>query len=100
VDEIFNDTYADLETLVDFLEELKTFTPAQDDKLKALVKLLKSDAELKGRKVLIFTEYMATARYLKHELQAAGIEGEVIVVSDGSEDGTACQAFISRLVRT
>ena len=59
VDEIFDDTYADLETLVDFLEELKKFTPAHDDKLKALVKLLKSDPDLKGRKVLVFTEYMS-----------------------------------------
>ena len=74
VDEIFDDTFDDLETLVKFLEELKTFTPAHDDKLKALVKLLKSDPALKGRKVLVFTEYMATARYLKHELQAAGID--------------------------
>ncbi len=75
VDDIFDDTFDDLETLVDFLDELKTFTPAHDDKLKALVKLLKSDADLKGRKVLVFTEFMATARYLKQELQKAGIEG-------------------------
>ncbi|MEI7733469.1 MAG: helicase-related protein [Verrucomicrobiota bacterium] len=88
VDEIFDDTFDDLETLVDFLEELKTFTPAQDDKLKALVKLLKSDAELKGRKVLVFTEYMATARYLKHELQAAGIEGVDEVDSATIQDRT------------
>jgi len=52
VDEIFDDTFDDLDTLVKFLEELKTFTPAHDDKLKALVKLLKSDPDLKGRKVL------------------------------------------------
>ncbi len=75
VDEVFDDTFDDLETLADFLEELKKFTPANDDKLKALVKLLKSDAALKGRKALVFTEYMATARYLKRELQASGIEG-------------------------
>lgn len=74
VDEIFDDTFDDLETLVDFLDELKQFTPAHDDKLKALVKLLKSDPELKGRKVLVFTEFMATARYLKHQLQATGLE--------------------------
>lgn len=88
VDEIFNDTYSDLETLVDFLEELKTFTPAHDDKLKALVKLLKSDADLKGRKVLVFTEYMATARYLKHELQAARIDGVDEVDSATKQDRT------------
>ena len=88
VDEIFDDTFDDLETLVDFLEELKRFTPAQDDKLKALVKLLKSGAELKGRKVLIFTEYMATARYLKRELTAAGITGVDEVDSATKQDRT------------
>ena len=88
VDEIFDDTFDDLETLVDFLEELKKFTPAHDDKLKALVKLLKSESELKGRKVLIFTEYMATARYLKRELQAAGIEGVDEVDSATKQDRT------------
>ncbi|MCU0783131.1 MAG: SNF2-related protein, partial [Verrucomicrobia bacterium] len=88
VDEIFDDTFDDLETLADFLEELKKFTPAHDDKLKALVKLLKSDADLKGRKVLVFTEYMATARYLKHELQAAGIAGVDEVDSATKQDRT------------
>ena len=88
VDEIFDDTFDDLETLRDFLEELKKFTPANDDKLKALVKLLKSDSELKGRKVLIFTEYMATARYLKHELQAAGIADVDEVDSATKQDRT------------
>jgi superfamily II DNA or RNA helicase len=74
LDEIFADTYGDLDTLIQFLDELKRFTPAQDDKLKALVKLLKSEPELKGRKVLIFSEFMATARYLKRELLKAGLE--------------------------
>ncbi len=74
LDEIFADTYGDLDTLIQFLEELKTFTPAHDDKLAALVKLLKSDPELKGRKVLIFSEFMSTARYLKRELTKAGLD--------------------------
>jgi superfamily II DNA or RNA helicase len=88
VDEIFDDTFDDLQTLLDFLEELKQFTPAHDDKLKALVKLLKSNADLKDRKVLIFTEFMATARYLKQELQVAGIEGVDEVDSATKQDRT------------
>ncbi len=75
LDEIFADTYGDLDTLVQFLAELKQFTPAHDDKLKALIKLLKTDSGLKGRKVLIFSEFMATARYLKRELVKAGLDG-------------------------
>ena len=59
--------------VADFLEELQKFKPEHDDKLKALVKLLKTDPVLKQHKVLIFTEYMATARYLKQQLEAAGL---------------------------
>jgi hypothetical protein len=58
-----------------FLEELKKFKPTNDDKLKALVKLLKTDAVLSKHKVIIFTEFMTTARYLKQELANAGITG-------------------------
>ena len=75
VDEIINETIDDLYQLAEFLTELRKFKPAHDDKLKALVKLLKSDSVLKQHKVLIFTEYMATARYLRQELAKEGIEG-------------------------
>jgi superfamily II DNA or RNA helicase len=75
VDEIIDETYADLEQLVDFLEELKPLDTSHDDKLRSLIKLLKSDPVLKKHKVLIFTEYMTTARYLRDQLHAAGIVG-------------------------
>ncbi len=88
LDDIFDDTFDDLETLADFIEELKKFTPANDDKLKALVKLLKSNNDIKGHKVLIFTEYMATARYLKQELQKAGIADVDEVDSNSKRDRT------------
>jgi superfamily II DNA/RNA helicase len=84
VDEILDETYLDLDEIVRFLIELKKFKPANDDKLKALIKLLKSDAELKGRKVLIFSEFMATARYLKKQLDTAGIE-DVDEVDSGTK---------------
>ena len=74
VDEILDETYLDLGQIADFLKELERFKPANDDKLKALVKLLKNDKDLKGRKVIIFSEFMATARYLEKELKAAGLE--------------------------
>lgn len=75
IDEILDETYSDLETIVDFLEEIQRLGPESDDKLKALVRLLGKDAVLKKHKVIIFTEFMSTARYLKRELQAAGIKG-------------------------
>jgi len=83
-DEIIAETIDDLYTLADFLNELKKFKPAHDDKLKALVKLLNSDPVLKKHKVLIFSEYMATARYLRKQLEAAGIDG-VDEVDSGSK---------------
>jgi len=74
VDDMIDETITDLVTIADFLQELKKFKVENDDKLKALVKLLKTDSVLKKHKVLIFTEYMATARYLKQQLSLAGLK--------------------------
>jgi superfamily II DNA or RNA helicase len=94
MDEIFADTYGDLDTLVQFMEELKQFTPDQDDKLKALVKLLKTDPALKGRKVLIFSEFMSTARYVKRELIKQGLDGVDEIDSASKRDrAEALQQF-------
>lgn len=86
IDEIINETYSDLETVVDFLEEIQRFTVEQDDKLKALIKLLTKDSVLKKNKVLIFTEFMSTARYLKKNLLAAGIKGVDEIDSDSKRE--------------
>jgi len=75
VDEILAETLLDLAQVAVFLEELKKLKPENDDKLKALINLLQSDPVLKKHKVLIFTEFMATARYLKKDLEKAGISG-------------------------
>lgn len=75
VGEILEETYLDMNEVVDFLNELKKFKPIHDDKLKALIKLLKTDPILREHKVIIFTEFMTTARYLKKELVEAGISG-------------------------
>ncbi len=92
--EVFDETYADLEQLVDFLEELKTFDASHDNKLQSLIKLLKSDPVLKKHKVLIFSEFMTTARYLRRELQNAGIEGVDEIDSGSKTDrGDAIQRF-------
>ena len=75
IEEILDECFDDLDQLAEFLNELRQFKAAHDDKLQALKKLLKSDPVLKAHKILIFSEYMATARYLKQELSNAGIEG-------------------------
>ncbi len=75
VEEIIGETLLDLSQLATFLNELQNFKPSQDKKLSALVRLLKNDPVLKQHKVLIFTEFMDTARYLEKQLREAGIEG-------------------------
>jgi superfamily II DNA or RNA helicase/HKD family nuclease len=72
--EMIQETFLDLDQIVSFLEEAKKFEPRHDDKLKKLIRLLKSK-ELETQKVLIFTEFADTARYLFQQVTAAGIEG-------------------------
>jgi len=74
VEEMMSETFLDLDQIVQFLDEARQFEPKHDDKLQKLVRLLKSK-ELAGQKVLIFTEFADTARYLKRQLDQAGIDG-------------------------
>lgn len=75
VDEMLDETYLDLDQVVRFLEELGKFKPRSDDKLKALLKLLKSDPVMRKGKVLLFTDFADTAKYLAEQLKENGIEG-------------------------
>ena len=70
VEEMMSETFLDLDQIVHFLDEARKFEPKHDDKLQKLIRLLKSK-ELAGQKVLIFTEFADTARYL----QAAARQG-------------------------
>src|SRR5207249_10775454 len=72
--EMIQETFLDLDQIVSFLEEAKKFEPRHDDKLKKLIRLLNSK-DLETQKVLIFTEFADTARYLFRQLVDAGIEG-------------------------
>jgi ERCC4-related helicase len=94
VEDIINETFLDLDQIIDFLDELKKFKAASDDKLRALIKLLKSDPVLKKQKVLIFTEFRDTALYLKEQLEAAGISGLAEIDGGTKEDrGKIIQRF-------
>ena len=75
LDEILDDTFDDLNQVITFLELGAKVDPAKDDKLKALIKMLKSDKDLKDRKVIIFSEFADTAWYLDKHLKEAGITG-------------------------
>lgn len=75
IDQIIDDTYDDLDQLAEFLDLLSEAKPEKDDKLKALIKLLKTDSVLKKEKVILFTEFADTAHYLEHQLGQAGFDG-------------------------
>ena len=64
----------DLNRIAEFLTKTKEFKPNDDDKLRRLIELVKSD-EVRDRKVLVFTEFAHTARYLAKHLREAGIRG-------------------------
>jgi superfamily II DNA or RNA helicase len=74
VAEILAETYLDLDQIAALLDESRNFEPSHDDKLKKLIQLLKAK-DMANRKVLIFTEFADTARYLRRELENAGIDG-------------------------
>jgi len=85
VPEILADTYLDLDQIASLLDETRRFSAANDDKLRALIRLLDSK-EVKGRKVLVFTEFADTARYLRRELVAKGIDGLAQIDSGSKVD--------------
>ena len=74
VEEMMSETFLDLDQIVQFLDEIRKFEPKHDDKLRKLVHLLGSEA-LAEEKILIFTEFADTARYLKRHVDEAGIGG-------------------------
>ena len=71
--EMMSETFLDLDQIAQFLNEARKFEPRHDDKLRKLIRLLKTKA-LADEKVLIFTEFADTARYLRRELEAAGFD--------------------------
>jgi hypothetical protein len=90
---IFDDTLDDLTQIADFLDLVTRVKPERDDKLKALVKLLKTDSVLKKGKVLLFSEFADTARYVEHELKQAGLTGVHRI------DGGSSQSERSNVIR-
>lgn len=71
---ILDKTFEDLDEIIRFLDATRKITPDQDDKVRKLTRLLKSK-ELASRKVLVFTEFADTARYVESRLRAAEVEG-------------------------
>jgi superfamily II DNA or RNA helicase len=93
VDDMLTETFTDLDQLAQFLVETRKVGAKNDDKLKKLIRLL-GTKDVVGKKVLIFTEFAHTARYLKRELHSASISGlEQIDGSSVSNRQTVIKRF-------
>lgn len=82
VSEIIQETFLDLDQLALLLDEARRFQPKQDDKLQKLIRMLRSK-DMTTKKVLVFTEFADTARYLKKQLDSVGID-RVVELDSGS----------------
>lgn len=72
VGDMLDDTIDDLEQIAEFLKLVQDVRPERDSKLSALAKLLRDDPDLAGKKVIIFTEFAETGRYLESNLRDRG----------------------------
>lgn len=97
---LLQDTLSDLDTISEFLEELVQFKPSQDKKLQALIQLLRGntpglkDVVLQKHKLLIFSEFKETARYLETQLKEAGFKD--LVEIDSEKNGSDREDIITR----
>jgi len=71
---MLDDTILDLEVLSQFFKDSMSISSETDDKLNALKRLLTTDMTLRGKKLLIFSEFRATAQYIYRELCKAGFQ--------------------------
>lgn len=82
---MLDDTILDLEVLAEFIEDIMDFNSDNDDKIRELKRILNEDERVKGKKVIIFTEFRSTAMYIYKELQRANFKG--IYEVDGQTKG-------------
>lgn len=77
---------ADCEKLIKMIELCGEWNPADDQKLNLMQQMLTTTHA--NEKVVIFTQYSDTARYIYRELRRRGLES-VAVVTGGTENPTA-----------
>ena len=81
------ESMSDLELLGDLLRTCRALKPEKDQKLQRLIDLLLDEENL-GHKVMVFSEYADTARYLRDELRKAGVE-RVAQIDSGTKANRA-----------
>jgi superfamily II DNA/RNA helicase len=83
MERLTQDVQEDMQILTQFLAKIyrrfyakegEEQDPQKDEKLQKLLTLLREDELLQGQKVLIFSEFRNTARYLAEQLVKAGFE--------------------------
>ena len=79
------DTMMDMDTLSKFIVDMMEFKPENDDKIRELKRILREDAHIQNKKVIIFSEYRATALYIYRELQKDGFAN--LFEIDGQSSG-------------
>jgi len=67
---IINETLLDMNTLSEFIKILLTLKKKKDDKIENLVTKLNNPDLIKKNKIVIFTEYMHTAKYILENLKS------------------------------
>lgn len=83
---MLDDTIWDMEVLAEFISDIMKFDSSNDDKIRALKEILTTDERVKNRKVIIFSEYRSTARYIYNELKAAGFDNLYEVDGQSKDD--------------
>lgn len=74
------DLEADAKALTEILEKCGTWIPSQDVKLNALSELITTQHP--NEKILIFTQFADTVRYLSEELRSRGIKNLAAITGD------------------
>lgn len=73
IKDLLADMEKDMNLLISFLDHLRDICEEHDTKVQRLKELISNDALLSRHKVVIFTEYRDTARYIYQVLKKAGI---------------------------
>jgi len=86
VDDLVKDLEADCKALIKLLKHCGQWDPARDEKLNALAKLLSQ--RYPDQKVLVFSQFADTVRYLERELKSRDV-GPLEGVTGDNENPTA-----------
>ncbi|NLE37806.1 MAG: SWF/SNF helicase family protein, partial [Pirellulaceae bacterium] len=91
IEGLARDLRKDARALMAFLGDCGTWNPAKDTKLAALDDLL--SVQYPDKKVLVFTQFADTVRYLEKQLRGRGVSRLVGVTGDAADPTTLARRF-------